>query len=71
MTAWGGPYTGTVNNIPASEWTSYLPVANHPEYPSASTGKELLYRKSSIRSRPCIILNLKFPILVLKLFQKL
>ena len=39
LTAWGGPYNGTVNDIPASEWTSYLPVANHPEYPSASTGE--------------------------------
>ena len=39
LAAWGGPYNGTVNDIPASEWTSYLPVANHPEYPSASTGK--------------------------------
>lgn len=38
MTAWGGPYNGTVYDIPASHWTSYLPVANHPEYPSASTG---------------------------------
>ena len=40
LNAWGGPYNGTVYDIPASEWTSYLPVANHPEYPSASTGKE-------------------------------
>jgi len=38
LTAWGGPYNGTVHDIPANEWTSYLPVANHPEYPSASTG---------------------------------
>ena len=28
------------------------------------------YRKSSIRSRPCIILNPKFPRLVLEVFQK-
>ena len=31
----------------------------------------LEYRKSSIRSRPCIILNPKFPRLVLEVFQKL
>lgn len=38
LTAWGGPYNGTVYDIPASEWRHYLPVADHPEYPSASTG---------------------------------
>ncbi len=36
VTAWGGPGQGTVSDLPASQWTSYLPVANHPEYPSAS-----------------------------------
>ena len=29
-----------------------------------------MYRKSSIRSRPCIISNPKFPRLVLEVFQK-
>jgi hypothetical protein len=38
LTAWGGPYNGTVYDIPANEWRHYLPVANHPEYPSASAG---------------------------------
>ena len=38
VTAWGGPGRGTVNNIPASEWRSYLGTANHPEYPSGSAG---------------------------------
>ena len=33
--AWGGPGKGTTE-IPASQWKSYLPVADHPEYPSAS-----------------------------------
>ncbi|WP_019852972.1 DUF6851 domain-containing protein [Actinopolyspora mortivallis] len=37
LTAWGGPGVGAVNDIPANEWTSYLNVGNHPEYPSAST----------------------------------
>ncbi|WP_445359811.1 vanadium-dependent haloperoxidase [Microbulbifer sp. EKSA005] len=36
VTAWGGAGKGTVNDLPASQWTSYLPVADHPEYPSAS-----------------------------------
>ena len=35
VTAWGGPGKGTVE-LPANEWRSYLPVADHPEYPSAS-----------------------------------
>ncbi|MGX1916175.1 DUF6851 domain-containing protein [Streptomyces phaeochromogenes] len=37
LTAWGGPGMGTVNDIRANEWTSYLPVSDHPEYPSGST----------------------------------
>ena len=38
LTAWGGPFRGIVSDIPANQWTSYLPVADHPEYPSATTG---------------------------------
>ena len=26
----------TVNDMPANDWESYVPVANHPEYPSAT-----------------------------------
>lgn len=37
LTAWGGPGRGTVDDIPADEWKSYLEEADHPEYPSAST----------------------------------
>ncbi|MGW0885807.1 DUF6851 domain-containing protein [Streptomyces sp. NPDC002671] len=37
LTAWGGPGMGTVNDIRASEWATYLPVSDHPEYPSGST----------------------------------
>ncbi|MFD0319234.1 DUF6851 domain-containing protein [Streptomyces flavalbus] len=37
LTAWGGPGMGTVDDIPANEWRSYLPVGDHPEYPSGST----------------------------------
>ncbi len=36
VTAWGGPGKGTVNDIPANQWRSYLPVADHAEYPSGS-----------------------------------
>ncbi|MEU3255613.1 DUF6851 domain-containing protein [Streptomyces sp. NPDC006997] len=37
VTAWGGVGKGTVDDIPADEWTGYLPVGNHPEYPSGFT----------------------------------
>jgi hypothetical protein len=36
VTAWGGPGKGTVGNISGNEWESYLPVADHPDYPSGS-----------------------------------
>ena len=34
--AWGGPGAGS-REIPAGDWMSYLPEADHPEYPSGST----------------------------------
>ncbi|WBB61872.1 hypothetical protein O7599_04790 [Streptomyces sp. WMMC500] len=37
ITAWGGPGRGTVTDLPANEWVGYLPVGDHPEYPSGST----------------------------------
>ncbi len=37
VTAWGGPGQGTVTDLPASQWNSYLEEADHPEYPSASS----------------------------------
>lgn len=36
VTAWGGPGQGTVVDLPASQWRSYLQTADHPEYPSGS-----------------------------------
>jgi hypothetical protein len=36
VSAWGGVGKGTVHDLPANQWKSYLPVANHPEYPSAT-----------------------------------
>ncbi len=46
VTAWGGPGKGTVN-LPASRWRSYLPVADHPEYPSASAAFCAAHAQSS------------------------
>ncbi len=37
VTSWGGPGMGTVHDMPADEWASYLNVGDHPEYPSGST----------------------------------
>ncbi|MGW0763549.1 vanadium-dependent haloperoxidase [Streptomyces sp. NPDC002814] len=37
VSAWGGAGKGTVHDMPADEWRSYLPVGDHPEYPSGST----------------------------------
>lgn len=36
VNAWGGPGLGTVA-LPASQWSGYLNVADHPEYPSGSS----------------------------------
>jgi hypothetical protein len=46
VTAWGGPGQGTVS-LPASKWKSYLPVADHPEYPSASAAFCAAHAQSS------------------------
>jgi hypothetical protein len=37
VTAWGGVGMGTVDDLPADEWASYLNVGDHQEYPSGST----------------------------------
>jgi hypothetical protein len=37
VTAWGGVGMGTVHDLPGDEWSSFLPVGDHPEYPSGST----------------------------------
>jgi hypothetical protein len=36
ITAWGGPGKGTTR-IDGAQWQSYLPTANHSEYPSGSS----------------------------------
>ncbi len=46
VTAWGGPGKGTVD-LPANQWQSYLPVADHPEYPSASAAFCAAHAQSS------------------------
>ena len=33
---WVGPGKGAVDDMPAYDWKSYINVADHPEYPSAS-----------------------------------
>ncbi len=38
VTSWGGVGKGTVRDMPGDEWTSYLNVGDHPEYPSGSGG---------------------------------
>jgi hypothetical protein len=47
VTAWGGPGRGTVTDLPANEWRSYLPVADHPEYPSGSASFCAAHAQSS------------------------
>ncbi|MGW0885808.1 DUF6851 domain-containing protein [Streptomyces sp. NPDC002671] len=37
VTSWGGPGMGTVHDMPADQWSGYLKVSDHPEYPSGST----------------------------------
>ena len=37
VTAWGGPGKGTVDDLPADEWTSYLPVGDSPDHPCGAT----------------------------------
>lgn len=37
VTAWGGPGLGTVDDMPADEWSGFIPVGDHPDYPSGST----------------------------------
>jgi hypothetical protein len=49
VTAWGGPGKGTVTDLPASQWRSYLGTADHPEYPSGSTGLCVAHAQASRR----------------------
>jgi len=62
VTAWGGPYRGTVTDLPASEWRSYLPVADHPEYPSGSSSFCSAHATSSRLFFGSDALNWSFPV---------
>ena len=46
--AWGGPSKGTIE-VPASQWQSYLPEPDHPEYPS---GVKLRVQRASASHAP-------------------
>ena len=48
VTAWAGPGRGRAQ-IPATRWQSYLPEADHPEYPSGSTCGCYAYAQSMRR----------------------
>jgi len=60
VTAWGGPGKGTVNDLPASEWRSYLNVADHPEYPSATASFCAAHAESSRHFLESDVLNWPF-----------
>lgn len=62
VTAWGGPGRGTVTDLPASEWRSYLPVADHPEYPSGSAAFCAAHAEASRRFFNSDNLNWSFPV---------
>jgi hypothetical protein len=49
ITGWAGPGRGIVNDLPASEWRSYLNTGNHPEYPSGSSCFCAAYAQASRR----------------------
>jgi hypothetical protein len=49
LTAWGGPGKGTVTDITGNEWASYIPAADHPEYPSGTTNICAAFAESSRR----------------------
>ena len=36
VTAYGGPFKGKVSDLPASQFRSYTPTGDHPDYPSGS-----------------------------------
>ena len=49
ITGWAGPGRGTVDDLPGTEWRSYLNTANHPEYPSGSSCFCAAYAQASRR----------------------
>lgn len=61
VTAWGGPGRGTVTDLPAKQWRSYLQTADHPEYPSASACFCYAHAQSATRYTGTDSLGLSVP----------
>jgi len=47
LTAYCGKGQGTCSDIPANDWDSYMPVADHPEYPSLTASVCAAYSEAS------------------------
>jgi uncharacterized protein DUF6851/vanadium-dependent haloperoxidase-like protein len=71
VTAWGGPYRGTVSDITGAEWRAYLDEwpsnhniqpADHPEYPSDSTARCLAFTQQVRRFTGTDKIDLAFPV---------
>jgi hypothetical protein len=62
VSAWGGVGKGTVNDMPADQWASYLNVGDHPEYPSGSTTLCSASAQSLRRFFGDDVLDWRFPI---------
>lgn len=60
VTAWGGPGKGTVTDLPASQWESFLSLADHPEYPSISTSLCTAHAQAARRYLNSDALNFSF-----------
>lgn len=59
--AWGGPGRGTVDDITGNEWRSYLPTADHPDYPSGSAAVCLAYTEAARRFLGSDQVQIAFP----------
>jgi len=62
LPAWGGPGKGTVQDMPADQWSSYLNVGDHPEYPSGSTTLCSAEAQAARRFLGDDVLNWRYPI---------
>ncbi|WTL22535.1 hypothetical protein OG329_02680 [Streptomyces sp. NBC_01506] len=60
VTAWGGPGKGTVDDMPADEWASYLNVGDHSDYPSGSTTLCSAQAQAARRFFDDDVLNLRY-----------
>jgi hypothetical protein len=62
VTAWGGPGRGTVDDMPADEWASYLNTEDHAEYPSSSAAICSAAAQAMRRFLGDDVLDWRFPI---------